>query len=68
MIANAAQWLVLDNLKHHWVYWENLNKPMADQARLWCEEKGYIKDGQLTPEGEAALVVSNMTGSWRNKP
>jgi hypothetical protein len=54
----AAQWLVLDNVKHGWPYATNLSSDTADEAYLWCVRNEYIKDARITPAGEALLRTS----------
>lgn len=53
----ASQWIVLDNLKHGWPFRTNLSSSMADKAYLWCVNNEYVKDGRITPAGEAALLL-----------
>lgn len=56
----AAQWLVLDNLKHHWPYWTNMDRDIADKAYIDCVRNEWIKDGKLTPEGEMSLLTKKI--------
>lgn len=55
----ASQWLVLDNLLHGWPYWINLDRNFAEQAYLWCINNEFVKDGQITETGKAALLINN---------
>jgi hypothetical protein len=55
-VMNAAQWTVLDNVKNHWPYHTNIDRKVADKAYLWLVNNEYIKDGKITPAGEAALI------------
>ena len=53
----AAQWLVLDNLKHGWSYRANVRPSEANQAYQWASDNGYIADGKLTSAGEMVLML-----------
>ena len=55
---DAAEWLVLDNVKNGWPYRSNLSWDMADKAYLRCVENEYIKNGRITPAGELALMTN----------
>jgi hypothetical protein len=58
VIKTASEWTVLDNLHHHWYYTTSLMRANADEAYSRLTELGYIKDGLITPEGEAALLIA----------
>ncbi len=53
----AAQWLVLDNVKQGWDYRTNLQHLVAEEAYLWLVRNELIRDGKITPAGEAALLA-----------
>lgn len=58
--TEAFRWLLLDNLRSGWGYTTNMPRADADAALRWATEKGYVRDGRLTTEGEMALLAKRL--------
>ncbi len=64
---DAAEWMVLDNLKNGWEYTTNLIMKVADQAYDRCESRGWILGGKITASGEIALMTNRKWSSNERK-
>jgi hypothetical protein len=57
-ILDDAEWLILDNLKQGWRFGANLTQEMAAAAMRRCVDRGLVIEGQLTSEGQVALLLN----------